>query len=300
MSIKRLGLIILIIVITGFKSEPTFASNLDQKTLSNQLRNLELKVEIDEQKIKELKLQIDAIDKINSNNRLEYIASKKLLEISDKNLTAPLYLIGIIITLIAALIALIPIGGYFFRRYIINKIDNEIAKINKTWKSHKQEFKKLSNEVLGLYADSLHSSMIDEWQAKNFDNAITFGEKAVELGVQAYGETPAIFNNRLLLDWYRSDLAYFYAEKNRTDKAGQAIEYAKKGLESGRAVRKLSLIDNFLFILKTFAKDTTDMKLWIQVYDEFKEDIYAKKIRIGEEQEEFNNYYNKISKLVSR
>ncbi len=306
MGMKRLVFIFSIIFIAVFLggtirapliiAVPVFA--IDQKAQSNQLKQVELKSENNEKKINELNATIDAINKDIANYKLECVASKKLLEISDKNLTAPLYLIGIIISLIASLIALIPLGLYFVRRNIIKKINNEIAKINDTWTDHVQQFSDLRKEVLWLHAYSLHASMVDEWQAKNLDRAIKFGEDAVKFGIEVYGENPENFDNQLVLNRYRSDLAYVYAERGRTDKAGQAIEYAKKGLQSGRDARDLNLIDNFLFVVKTFSRDIDDMKLWIEVFKEFGEDIFAKEIRKGEEKEELVRYYNEISKRV--
>lgn len=291
--------------ILGCTTGKAFAQASDQKTLSAQMKELELKLKTIDKDYLELKKEIIAVKQDIAKNKIESIASNKLLEVSEKNLTAPTWVIGVLIGLIVAISGIISILIFIIRKGILDKIHEEINKINATWEAHKKESQEawktqkdesdiIKRDVVRSLAFDFNVAMVDAWERKRLDQAIKLGESAVKYGVEAFGENPKDYDDQLVLDRIRSNLAYVYAERNRTDKAQQAIEYAKNGLETGRAVGYLDLIDNFLFVIKVFSRTPTDRNLWKEIYEEYKDEIYRNKIREGEEQEEFDKFYKEL------
>ncbi len=300
-----------------------WAQASDQKILSAQMKELELKIKTIENNYIELKKENIALKQDISNNKVDSLASKKLLEVSEKNLTAPTWVTGVLIGLIIALSGIISITIFVLRRGILDKIESEINKINEArdsytrdfksqidsinekweshkkdscekWESYKIELDIIKKEVLRLLAYGFNASMVDEWKASRFDQAIYFGESAVKYGVEVFGEKSEVLGDRLVLERIRSNLAYLYAERNRTDKAQQAIDYARKALKIGQDNGDLDLIDNFLFVIKIFSRNPDDRRLWKKVYLEYKDKIYNSGIRIEEEQKEFDNFYKEL------
>lgn len=311
------------IVILWSITEPAFAQVQDQKKLSSQIKELDIKLNMVNNNYDKLRKDINTIKQDISNNKNELFASKKLLNVYEKNLDILKWVIGVLISLVGVVSVIGSLLIIIIRKGILDKINDEIIKlnaarekymeenenqikrVNQTWESNKKEWDEkwdsqrkesdiMKRDVSRSLAFDFNVAMVDAWEARRLDQAIKFGESAVKYAVEAFGENPEDFDDRTVLERIRSNLAYVYAERNRTDKAKQAIEYAKKGLDVGLATGYLDLIDNFLFVIKVFSRNPNDRILWKKIYEEYKDEIYKSKIREGEEQEEFDKFYKEL------
>ncbi len=303
--VRQYALMVLIVLVTGFlgaslstqffEVESAFAKKAAPKKQPSQTF---------EQKIAEIEKKIDVIEKAVN---IEGLATKKLVEISEKNLSAPSWVIGVMISLIVVGSGLLTVAIFIIRKEILDRIETQISKINTEWNKHKEridglvgEHKKIKAETNGAIAIFYTSTMVREWQRGRLNQAIRWGEGAVTKGIEAWGEDPEDSHDKERLNRSQSNLAYVYAEKERTDKDRDAIDYAKLGLETGCSLFDLELIDNYLFVIKTFSEAPEDEKQWLKIFEKYKADIYARGIRKeGEEQEEYNKHYERLKKRHS-
>jgi len=263
-------------------------SYADSGTTKQHIASIKGRIDKLEKKMGKINKKVESID-------VEIGAAKMLLEISEKNLTAPNWIFGFIIALTAVIAGLLAFIGNIIRKKILDDIEKERNK-------NKEEFKKLisieedlKNQQHQLFAYSYNMAALSAWGKERYDEAIRFEEKAIDNAEKAWGKEPEDSVNRIKIYRYRGNLAYFYVEKNRTDKKGEALEYAKKGLEVGLAIDDLNLIDSYLFITKRFSEEPEDKKQWLKIFEIYKNRIYEKKIRKeGNEQDEFDGYCEEL------
>jgi len=247
-----------------------------------------------DQKINTIEKKINAIEQKISKYEPEICAIEKLIEISESNLIAPKYVTGILIGLIVAFGTLITVIIFILKNSIIKQIEEKgkgyTEEINKLMASVKE----LHKEDRHLFAYNYNMAAVTEWNRKKFDQAIDFAQKAIENAEETWGKEPEEPYNVIHLNRFRSNLAYFYVEKGKDDKRGEAIEYAKLGLKSGEDSHDLDLIDNFLYIMMKFSLLPEDNKLWLRVYNTYKDEIYNESIRTDKEMKDFKDHYDKL------
>jgi len=262
-----------------------FVSNIPQTiNTKQQVSNLEQRVGVLEKKVK----RIDEIDKKISNQEVEILFAKKNNDFAKEKLEAADYTFKTTIALIGA-IALLGAGIMFIIRHlIIEKIKKLMVKSEELTKKNHQ-----------LFAYSKNRAAVNAWRESRYNQAIIFAEECIECAIEAWTKEPEDDQNKETLNKYRSNLAYFYVEKKRTEMKGKAIEYAKLGLQTGERTNDFHLIDNYLFVIKRFSNEIEDKKDWIRVFETYKDDIYKKKIREpGDEQKEFDQYYDRVKREV--
>lgn len=150
---------------------------------------------------------------------------------------------------------------------------------------------KISEKDCDLVAAYLQMSAVHKWNLGRVNQAIEYCERAISYLEDIFGKKPEDYSKKNRLYKYRSELAYYYVEAGRTDKIGQAIEFAKMGLEAGQNTDNLNLIDNYLYVIMKFSISLEDKKQWLAVFETYQDRIYKAKIRQeGDEQDEYNNY----------
>ncbi|MBI5190114.1 MAG: hypothetical protein HZA22_05525 [Nitrospirae bacterium] len=240
----------------------------------------------------QLELQIQHIQaNITSiNNKLpemtaESSASRKLLEISEKNLAAPNWVLGMLVSVIALLVASAALWGIIIKRDLQQKIDG---------------IKKLQDEIQGehypIIAAQRDREAIQEWESGRYLLAIENEQEAISFLKRVNGNGKHDYP----LAKYSSNLAYFYAEANRSDKIGEAIELVTRGLEAGKRHDNLDLVDNYLYVIMKMSNHPEDRKKWTEIYDVYGSKIAEQEIRESTEVEEFRRFYDECIRLFPR
>ena len=154
----------------------------------------------------------------------------------------------------------------------------------------------IENENFHLFAVNFDAAAVKEWEKGRPHFAIRLSEKAINYAEKIWTKEPEDESDKNTLNTYRSNLAYFYVESGRTDKAGDAINLAKIALKTGIDTMDLNLIDNYLYVIMKFSQMPADKEEWIEVFEIYKDKLYAKGIRDKVEQKEYDDYYEKIKK----
>lgn len=228
----------------------------------------------------------------------------KLVEISEKNLAAStffLQLLSVVVVIITA------VGGVTIRTiYVIFK--NRYEKSQKGFEEKSKELKDMKEEILlqhyKILAISLDNIAFALWSGSNFDQSINIGEKALDNYSKYLVKHP---DDNEMGDYHlncMSSLAYYYAEGKRTDKKRKAIKYVQKTIEKGTESENLNLIDSYLYVTMIFehSMSNEEKERWVSIFEDFGTDIFEAGIRSKaekegdpDEQEQFTNFYNKLT-----
>ncbi len=230
------------------------------------------------------------LKKLENNFEIEQCAAKKLVEISEKNLSAPNWILAIIITFL--MFSLGSAGGIV--GYIIRVKKDVNKSIDKKFEHLIKQIEDIDKDRLRLLAHDFINSSVKAWQRNSFDSAIEKGEKAISYLKRylEYDTTNDIEKNALKR--FKSNLAYYYVDAGKTDKTGLAIEYAKEGLQIGRKIDDIEYIDNYLFVIMNYDHMQNERSIWTKTYEVYKDRL--KKTRDRNEQEKYESYYRKLKK----
>ena len=282
---KLIFLIILVVSSQFFLTKLIFAQNPNQKEKVINVNKLE-------QRLNELEKRVCITEKSIFKYEPELCAAKKLLEISEKNLTAPNYMNAILIGLTLIL------GGivlFIVRNGILKDTENKIIHYVGSIEDIKMSMQQIEKDHSDLLAAQFQRASTERWGKERYNEAIEFSEKAVSYLVSIFGKQPEEPTQKNRFNKYRSELAYFYAEDGRTDKIGEAVEFAKLGLETGENTDDLNLIDNYLFVIMKFSQSPEDKRQWMSIFEIYKNRIYKAEIRKkGDEQKEYDDHYDKL------
>ncbi len=257
-----------------------------------------------EQREKDLEKKIKTLD-------VEIGASKRLLEISEKNLNAPKWVFGIIVGLIGAFGALVSGIIWVLRHGILKKIeekekelrediDDKISQYIQSCDKIMKDITEIRPEHYELLAIDYDKLAFEAWRKTNLDKAIYYSEKAIFFGEKNWGKEPKKKDQKDTLNFYRSNLAYYYVEDNRRDKTTEAIKLARMGLETGQNIYELNLIDNFLYILMKFAVSRKDKENWVEIFETYGDKIFEASIRDENERKEYKKYYEKTKEELQK
>lgn len=267
-----------------FGISTVFAQKTNQEEKAINLSNIEQKINTVEKNVDRIGKKVDSLKEEISKNKVEVLAAKCLLEISEKNLVAPQVILGIIISILAILGGSV---GYLVRRGILTRINENIEEL-------KELRKELTMDAYELFGRINELAAVTYWRDKNYNRAFYFGEKAIENFEKVWGKEPKKQEVKEILYKYKSNLAYFYVEAGRDDKKNEAIRYAKEGLEIGKTTNDIQLIDNYLYVLMKFAPMSYKDE-WLQTYENFKQAILKIRQKPGEKKE-IESYYEKLKK----
>jgi len=252
------------------------------------------------EKISIMGKKVEAVEKQIERYKSEVCAAEKLIEISEKNLVAPTFFVQVLTFLFMVLSAVLSVIIYFVRRGLIQNIDRLSAEMtersDRMHDSINSRMTEIENENFHLFAVNYDAAAVKEWQRGRPHFSVKFSEKAVSYAEKVWTKEPEDESDKSTLNTYRSNLGYFYVESGRTDKAGDAIDFAKMGLETGINTKDLNLIDNYLYVVMRFSELPKDKEKWLVIFNTYKDKLYEAGVREEEEQKEYNDYYEKIEK----
>lgn len=286
---------ILIVIMISFQLYINNQNEKDKKTIIERINKIEniTKKEKTIYKtknaiIKDLDRRLNNLEKIKiglndlkKRANLELSVSKALHQISESNLTAPNFIIGIIISGFAI------IGGlavFAVRHITINKLNNMDKRIFK-----------MDSDRYKLLATVYSQSSVEEWKKKNYNEAVEKGEKAVEYAKEFLRMNPDDAVEINLLKRYKSNLAFYYTDDKRNTKKGIAIEYAKEGLDYGKYIDEIQYIDNYIYTVKYYDDIGEEKETWIKVFTQYKGRL--KEILHEKEFKEYEDYFNKFNEV---
>lgn len=232
--------------------------------------------------------------KISSENVLiEKKLFEQMLDVSEKNIAAPLFIVttfGVFLTI------LIVVGTYFFKQ-LKNNTENKYDELHKeikkahaeSRKDHENQEKKIAHSLARTY--NINSVTLCE---NNQQAAVKEGEKALEYALIAYDENTTVIEEMYYLANIKSNLAYYYAAYNETSKSARALEYVEYGLKAGERNQNYDMIDNFLYVCMKFGKTKNLNDKWKEVYTRHNKMEGYTKLHTAERQE-YEDHYEKIS-----
>lgn len=262
-----------------------------------------------EEKIASLRKEIDELKLRAKKLELDKRTAQQLLDISEKNLRAPLFFMTLVTFVIIAIGAGGAVAIFVVRRGVLERTETTNRQITKRHDELNAEFKKEQEEFskhsqveeraishgLGRIYDIIG---IDVFYKGRLTDAIAMGERAVKYIEQAFGKTPEDMYEMRVVAKLKSNLAYYYAATNRTDMSPVALEYAEIGLQIGEKFLDTDTIDTFLFVYKKFGMSREAQKKWISTYENHKDKLEQYDKLNDEEREEYKNYYNQIKKAL--
>ena len=285
---KQFKLIFLIIIVVSSQfllTKIVFAQSPNQKDKSISVNKIE-------QRLNELEKRVHNTEKSISKYEPELCAAKKLVEISEKNLTAPNYMNAI---LLGSIVVLGSLALFIVRNGILRNAEDKIRQYVGSIENLKVSMQQIEKDHSDLLAMQYQMVATERWRRGKYNAAIEFSEKAIGYLVKFVGKQPEEPVHKNRLNRCRSELAYFYAEDGRTEKIGEAIEFAKLGLETGENTDDLNLIDNYLFVIMKFSQSPEDKRQWMSIFEIYKNRIYKAEIRKkGDEQKEYDDHYDKL------
>jgi hypothetical protein len=294
-----------------------------QAPSSDQAIEIEINVESLEGRITELEIELAKTKKFQeiiklaekklSQYEVEKIAIDKLVEISEKNFKSQEFIVWFIFGTIGIISALFAYVGNIIRKSLIKDYEFRIESIDKEhiekYKNisdkHKNDLKdlkvkfeeeteKLRLERLDLLRETYAEFAFVSWELDNYNKALTYAERAKVYAQKRWTEPTEEEKKKLIrMD---SELAYFYAEAGRKDKAEDAINFAKRGLEVGISDDNPNLIDNYLYVIFKLPHSDEDEKNWIEIYEKYGKQLHATGIRDDKEIKEFEEFYEKAKK----
>jgi hypothetical protein len=194
---------------------------------------------------------------------------------------------------------------------IEEEIENSIKGIRNSFfeklsEAHSQILKDQQNFNI-VAAEFYCSQSYIKWQRGELEDATEIGERAVIYGEKGFDHEPKNPRHRVLLALYKSNLAYFYAQKNRQDKRNVAIEYAFEGLTAGFNLfsyegkkQGLDLIDNFLFVTMKYDIGSEEhIRDWCRVYDLYYQKLRRERIIGSSEKGPYERFHSKIQNKIS-
>jgi tetratricopeptide (TPR) repeat protein len=251
------------------ESTPTLQS------LVNQNKETELKIKAIQQNLSSINRSIPQVN-------LEYSAAEKLVEISEKNLAAPTWMLDSVYIILGLIIAVVTLVGYYIREGLLSRINANITRMERLQQT-------IENEHYPNIAAQYDVDAVNHFYEGRYQRAIEAEIKAIHF-LNKVGENE---EHRHVLAKYSSNLGYYYAATDRKDKAGEAIKYALLGLATGKSIDHMNLIDNYLYIIMKLSKNIEDLKTWVDVHDTYKDELY-KRVDLNEEEKgrygEFQTY----------
>ncbi len=248
------------------------------------------------QQLKDLDLKIEKIEKRFYAIDAEIGAAKKLLEISEKNLSAPNWMFGVIIGIAVGISGILGFVGNLVRKHIISEINDAGSEYEERINSMISDMQELKMDQHQLFAISYNTLSVEAWKGKRIYQAIKYGEYCLKYAELVWGLDSKDPDVKRKLAKRKSNLAYMYAEKRLKSKTGVAIEYAKEGLEVGKAINELDLIDNYLFTISQFPQEDDEKKQWLHTFEIYKDEIYKDIRKKEKERQVFDMYYKKTKK----
>jgi len=260
---------------------------------------------VSKSEVERLKVEISTLKSQMAELRVEKKASEALSTIAEKNLKAPEIWYDSVNRLILAISAMIGAGiGILFeivRRLIKdfkNNLTGDFDKLKGEVQTERKKFLEFQKEsergIYELLGKAKAKDGVDAFYKSNINLAIVHGEKSADYFEKAYGKSPEDPNEKYTLADARSNLAYYYAADNRTEKTGLTMNYAEEGLILGRDFGDIDMIDNFLFVFMKWGASKEQKYKWIQTYENFEERLGAYKKLTLEELQEYKKFYESL------